>query len=94
LLDDGGCPAEAGIGRANVAQALVIALLIVMPDERLGLGFQVPWQAVVFRQDAVLQALRPAFDLASYLRKGAPRMDHLAGLDVIRQFALGIFRPQ
>lgn len=48
LFDYGGCPAEVGIGRRNVAQAFVISLVVVMLHERLDLGLQVPWQEVVF----------------------------------------------
>ena len=35
LFDDGWSPAEVGVGRRHVAQALVVALVIVMLDERL-----------------------------------------------------------
>ena len=34
LLDDGLCPAEVSIGRRNVVQALMIAPVVVMLDER------------------------------------------------------------
>ncbi len=39
LLDDGAGPAEVGIGGRHVAQALVVAPVIVVLDERLDLGF-------------------------------------------------------
>ncbi len=48
LLDDGLCPAEVGVGRCDVAQALVIALMVVMLDERFDLLFKVAGQEVVF----------------------------------------------
>jgi len=38
LLDDGSRPAEVGIGGRHVGQALVIALVVVVLDERLDLG--------------------------------------------------------
>jgi hypothetical protein len=41
LLDDGLRPAEVGIGRRDVVQALVIALMVVMLDERFDLLFKV-----------------------------------------------------
>lgn len=40
-------------------QALVIALMIVVTDERINLRFEVSWQEVVFQQDAFLQGLLP-----------------------------------
>ena len=48
--------------------ALVIALMVVMIDERLDLRFQICWKKVVLQQDAVLQGLVPTFDLALGLR--------------------------
>ena len=41
LLDDGCCPAEVGVGRCDVVEALVIALMVVMLDERLDLTSQI-----------------------------------------------------
>lgn len=38
LLDDGLCPAEVGVGRRDVVQALVITLIVVMLDERFDLA--------------------------------------------------------
>ena len=64
LFNDGLRPAEVGVGGCDVIQALVIALMVVMLDERLDLGFEVAWQIVVFEQDAVFQGLVPALDLA------------------------------
>ena len=57
LLDDGLRPAEVGIGRCDVVQALVIALMVVMLDERFDLLLKVAGQEVVFQQDAVLKCL-------------------------------------
>ena len=54
LLDDGLCPAEVGIGRRNVVQALVVALMVVMFDERLTLDqpiqcpLRVGWKKRIF----------------------------------------------
>ncbi len=48
LFDDGFRPAEVGVCGCDVLQALVIALMIVMFDERLDLRFQIAWQEVVF----------------------------------------------
>jgi hypothetical protein len=58
-------------------------------DEGLDLGLEVAGQEVVFQQDAVLEGLVPALDLALGLRmhRGAAHMAHLPGLDIFRQFA-------
>ena len=89
LLDDGLCPAEVGIGRRNVVQALVIALMVVVFDERFDLALKFAGQEVVFQQDAVLECLVPALDLALCLgmHGGATHMAHLVGFDIFRQFA-------
>ena len=54
LLDDACSPAEVGVGGRYVVQALVVALMIVVLDERLDLSLKVVGQEVVFQQDAVL----------------------------------------
>lgn len=41
LFDDGFGPAEVGVGRRHVVQALVITLVVVVLDERFDLGFKV-----------------------------------------------------
>jgi hypothetical protein len=41
FFDDVSCRAELGIGRRDVVQTLVIALVVVVFDERLDLGFKV-----------------------------------------------------
>ena len=68
LFDDGWCPAEVGVGGRHVVQALVVTLVVVVLDERLDLDLKVAGQEVVFQQDAVLQGLVPALDLALGLR--------------------------
>ena len=52
------------IGRREVAEAFVVAAVIVMADERVDLRFEIAGQIVVLQQDAVLERLVPAFDLA------------------------------
>ena len=64
LFDDGLGPAEVGVGGRHIVQALVVAPMIVMLDERLDLTFEVSRQEVVFQEDAVLEGLVPALDLA------------------------------
>ena len=68
LLDDRFYPAEVGIGGCDVFQALVVALVIVIFDERLNLRFQIAGQIIVLQQDAVLEGLVPTLDLALCLR--------------------------
>ncbi len=64
LLDDGSGPAEVGIGGCHIVQALMVAAMVVVIDERRDLGLKVAGQEVIFQQDAVLQCLVPALDLA------------------------------
>ena len=89
LFDDGCGSAEVGVGGSHVAQALMIALVIVMVDEGLDLGFEVAGKEVVFLANAVLQALMPALDLALGLRvEGrAAHVAHALGFDIFRQLA-------
>ena len=62
--EDGLATFEVDVGRCQVAQALMVSQVIVVGDEGSDLGFEVTWQVVVFEQDAVLQRLMPALDLA------------------------------
>jgi len=89
LFDDGICPAEVAIGRGDVVEALVVAPMIVVLDEGLDLAFVVAEQEVVFEQDAVLQRLVPALDLALGLgmERGTARMAHALRLDPFGQFS-------
>ena len=89
LFEDGGGPAEVGIGGCHVAEALVIALVVVMLDERRDLGFEIAGQEVVLEQDAVLQGLVPALDLALGLgmERGAAHVAHTLLFDVFGQLA-------
>jgi hypothetical protein len=68
LFDDGFRSAEVGISRCDIFQALMIALVIIVFDERFDLRFQIAGQVIVFQQDAVFQGLVPALDLALRLR--------------------------
>src|SRR5271170_3785381 len=56
--------AAVGVGRGEVVDALVVSAVVVVGDERRDLGFEVAGQEVVFQQDAVLEGLVPALDLA------------------------------
>jgi len=73
LQQDGLPASEVDVGRREVAQALMIAIMIVVLDEASDVGFEIAGQIVVFKQDAVLQGLMPALDLALGLRDDAAR---------------------
>ena len=64
LFDDGRRPAEVGVGGRHVAEAFMVSAVIIVLDEDLDLGLKVTGQEVVFEQDAVLEGLVPALDLA------------------------------
>ncbi len=61
LLQNGFVPTEVDIGWRDVLQALVIALMVVVIDERFDLSFEISRQEVFFQQNAVLQGLMPSF---------------------------------
>src|SRR3546814_6633931 len=67
----------------------MVALVVVVIDEGLYLGFEVAGQEVIFQQDAVFQSLVPAFDLALGLRmhRSTAHMAHFIGLDILGQLA-------
>jgi len=48
LFDDGCGPAEVGGGGSHVVPALVVALVVIVLDERLDLGLEPAGQEVVF----------------------------------------------
>src|SRR5690554_6364667 len=89
LFDDGTGPAEVGVGWRHVAQALVIAPMVVVLDEGCDLGFEVAGQEVVLQENSVFEGLVPALDLALSLGMhwSAPDMAHALGLDIVGQFA-------
>ena len=48
-LQNGSSPAEVGICRRHIIQALVVALVVVVFDEGLDLAFEVTGQEIVFQ---------------------------------------------
>ena len=52
----------------KVVDALVIALVVVVIDERSDLGFKITRQKVVFQKAATLKCLMPTLNLALSLR--------------------------
>ena len=95
LLDDGLCPAEVGVSRCDVVQALMIALMVVSLDERFALPLNVAGEEVVFQNDAVFECLVPALDLVLCLRMrwGTAHMAHHVGFDVFGLFACDVVGP-
>ena len=93
-FDDGWCPAEVGIGRRYVVEALVVALVIVVLDERLDLVLKIAWQEVVLQQHTVLEGLVPALDLALGLRMEgcAANVIHLLAIEIVGQFSGDVTR--
>lgn len=87
LFDDGRGPAEVGVGRCHIVEALVVAPVVVVFDEGEDLAFEIAGQEVIFEQDAVLERLMPALDLALGLgmHRGAANMVHAIGIDVVGQ---------
>lgn len=71
LVEDGLCPAEVGIGRRYVTEALVVAMVVVVNDESADLRFKITLQVVVFQQDAVLEGL--VSSLGRFLRQALSR---------------------
>jgi len=69
FTQDAGGSAELGVRRRHVAQALAVSGMVVVLDEDADLGLQVAGQEVVLQQDAVLQGLMPALDLALSLAR-------------------------
>ena len=63
-LQDGLTASEVDVGRREISQALVVAVVIVVLDEGLDLVFQITGQIIVFKQYPVLQGLVPTLDLA------------------------------
>src|ERR1700723_3548437 len=66
--EDGLGAPEVDVGRGKIVEALVIAGMVVMRHEGRDLAFEVAGDVVVLKQDAVLERLMPALDLALGLR--------------------------
>lgn len=94
-FDNGGVAAEVGVSRRDVAEAFVIALVVIVLDEGPDLVFEVTGQVVVFQQHTVLQRLMPAFDLSLGLRmeRSATNMVHTLGTEPVGQIGGDVGRP-
>ena len=61
-------PSKIDVSRREIVEALVISGVIVPLDESGDLPFELSRQIVMLQQDAVLERLMPALDLALRLR--------------------------
>jgi hypothetical protein len=84
---DGVAASEVGVGRGEIGDALVVSQMIVVGDEGADLGFKIAGQIVVLQQDAVLERLMPALDLALCHRMigSTPDMGHLPVVEPLGQ---------
>ena len=73
----------------------MVTLVIIAFDERFDLDLEISGQEVILQQDAVLQGLVPALDLALRLRveRRAAHMAHGFRFDVFRELASDVARP-
>ena len=95
LFQDGLAPSEVDIGRGQILDALVIAVVVVVIDEGFNAGLKISGEEVVIQQDAVLQGLVPSFNLALGLRmiRCAPDMAHALALQPISQVTGDVAGP-
>jgi hypothetical protein len=71
--EDGLAAPEVDVSRSEFVEALVIAVMVVVLDEGGDLELEIAGQVVVFKQDAILERLMPALDLALGLCRGRCR---------------------
>ena len=62
--EDGVAASEVDVGGGEIIEALVVAGMVVVLDEGADLRLQMAGQIIVLEQDAVLERLMPALDLA------------------------------
>ena len=67
MLQDLRRTALIGLGGCNLAEALMVMIVVVTIDGGGDLSLKITGQAISFEQDAVFQRLMPALDLASDL---------------------------
>lgn len=86
---------EVDISRCEVGDALVVAQMIVVTDEVADLLLEIAGQIVVLEQDAVLERLVPAFDLALGLgiERCTADVIHAMVFEPVCQIAGNVTRP-
>ena len=89
LQKDGLAAPEVDVGGCEIVEALVIAAMIISLDEGCDLDFEITRQEVVLQEDAVLERLVPALNLALGLRMTgcAVNVIDVAILEPFSQFA-------
>ena len=95
LQQDGLAAPEVDVGGGEIVEAFVIAPMVVALDEGCDLGLEIAWQEVVLQEDAVLQGLVPALDLALGLRmaRRAAGVIDVAILQPTGELAGNVTRP-
>ena len=70
-------------------QTLVTKIMVIVVDKGVDLLPEITWKIAVFQQDAVLQGLVPALDLALglWMVRGTADVIHLLVFEPISQFA-------
>jgi hypothetical protein len=91
---DGFSATKVDVGRCQVADALVVAVVVVVFDECGDGGFKFPFEEVVFEQDAVFEGLMPPLDfaLSLWMHWRAANMFHALVLKIFRQIASNVGR--
>ena len=86
---DGVASSEVDIGGCQIADGLVVTLMVVVIDEGVDLDLEIARQIVVLEQNAVLQRLVPALDLALGLgmERSAPDVSDAAIIEPFRKIA-------
>jgi hypothetical protein len=67
--EDGLSASEVDVGRREIGQALVVSRMVVLRHEGRDPAFEIAGPVIVLKQDAVLERLMPALDLALCRRR-------------------------
>ena len=67
-FNDCGVTPEVGVGWCDVADALVVSMIVVMIHEGADLQFKIAGQVIVFEENLVLEGLMPSLDFTLCLR--------------------------
>ena len=94
LPEDFRAASEADVSWGEIAQALVIAAIVIVLDEGGDLRLQLSWKILVLQADSVLERLMPALDFALRLRmaRRAADMIHVVIAEPCCQIARDVGR--
>ena len=86
---------EVDIGRGEIIDALVIAPVVVVGDERVDLSFEIARQIIVLEQDAIFKRLMPALDfpLCHRMIRRTTSVPHVLPIEPFSQVVGDIARP-